>query len=61
MNWGRAKEKSGHGVMNYKRKKPAYRRIRRTNGYIGLGRDQIKQVIDKDYKVRIQETIQEQA
>lgn len=47
--------------MNYKRKKPAYRRIRRTNGYIGLGKDQIKQVINKDYKERIQEAIKEQA
>jgi hypothetical protein len=35
--------------MNYKRRKPAYRRIRHAHGYIGLGKDQIRQQIDKDY------------
>jgi hypothetical protein len=43
--------------MNYKRKKPANRKIRRTNGYIGLGKDQIRQVIDKDWYDRIKEAI----
>jgi hypothetical protein len=43
--------------MNYKRKKPANRKIRRTNGYIGLGKDQIRQVIDKDWDDRIKEAV----
>jgi hypothetical protein len=41
--------------MNYKRRKPANRKIRRTNGYVGLGKDKIKQVVDKDYRERIAE------
>jgi len=46
--------------MNYKRKKPANRKIRRTNGRIGLGKDQIRQVIDKDWYDRIKEAIKNQ-
>jgi hypothetical protein len=39
--------------MNYKRRKPANRKIRRTNGHVGLGKDQIRQVVDKDWRDRI--------
>ncbi len=53
-------EKSGHGVMNYKRKKPSYKKIRRTNGYYGLGKDQIFQEINRDHFNKIQEAIGEQ-
>jgi hypothetical protein len=43
--------------MNYKRKKPSNRKIRRTNGRVGLGKDQIRQVIDKDWRDRMMDTV----
>jgi hypothetical protein len=39
--------------MNYKRRKPANRKIRRTNGRIGLGKDRIRQIVDKDWQDKI--------
>jgi len=48
------------GEMNYKRKKPANRKIRRTNGRIGLGKDQIRQVVDKDWQDRMKEAVKNQ-
>lgn len=50
-------EKSGCGEMNYKRKKPAYRKLRRTHGYVGLGKDQIEKEINKDHFNKILESM----
>lgn len=35
--------------MNYKRKQPAYRKLRRSCGYVGMGIENIRKQIDRDY------------
>lgn len=49
MNWGRAKEQSGHGEMNFKRKHPSYKKYRYLRrGWRGEGKDQIIRQVNKD-------------
>ena len=54
MKLGRAKEKSGHGEMNYKRKHSSYRKYRYfRRGWYGHGIMKIRKQIDKDARDKI--------